>query len=162
MGLRVIFKPKFSSQTRPGTSDNHSPNRRILAWKSSTCYKDPFAASENNKSGIFSARQRSCGKVMFSQVFVCPRGVSLSRRVHGRFRKKEKYPSRGVLCRWYLSRGGCGGGLRPGVSVRETPLYGKERAVRILLECILVLWCCHLMLQFTSQSALCSEVIDLR
>ena len=26
----------------------------------------------------------------------------------------------------------------PGVSVRETPPYGKERVVRILLECILV------------------------
>ena len=47
-------------------------------------------------------------KVMFSQVFVCPRGWE-------------------TLC--------------TGVSVRETtppPAYGKERAVRILLECILV------------------------
>ena len=30
------------------------------------------------------------------------------------------------------------GCLSRGVSVRETPLYGKERAVRILLECTLV------------------------
>ena len=31
-----------------------------------------------------------------------------------------------------------GGSLSGGVSVRETPLYGYVRAVRILLECILV------------------------
>ena len=30
------------------------------------------------------------------------------------------------------------GRLSRGVSVRETPLYGKERAVCILLECTLV------------------------
>ena len=31
------------------------------------------------------------------------------------------------------------GGLCPGgISVREIPLYGKQRVVRILLECILV------------------------
>ena len=49
-------------------------------------------------------------KVMFSQVFVCQRGGSLSR---------DGVSVRGGLCQ----------GL---------PLYGKERAVRILLECILV------------------------
>ena len=51
--------------------------------------------------------------------------------------------SRGGLCpeevsvqRGSLSRGG----LCPeGASVREIPLYGKERTVRILLECFLVL-----------------------
>ena len=54
-------------------------------------------------------------KVMFSQVFVCPKvgvsaqGLSLSRRVSVQ-----------------------------GVSVRETPQYGKEQVVCILLECILV------------------------
>ena len=31
------------------------------------------------------------------------------------------------------------GSLSNEVSVRETPLYGKERAVHILLECFLVL-----------------------
>ena len=34
-----------------------------------------------------------------------------------------------------------GGSLSRRVSVRETPPYGKERAVRILLECILVYFC---------------------
>ena len=40
----------------------------------------------------------------------------------------------------------CPGGLCPGgslsgrVSIRETPPYGNERAVRILLECILVFY----------------------
>ena len=47
---------------------------------------------------------------------------------------------------WLVGEGGvsvrggiCPGGSLPrGVSVRETPLYGKERAVRTLLESILV------------------------
>ena len=44
--------------------------------------------------------------------------------------------SRGVSVWGSLCPGGlCAGG----VSVRETPHYGKERAVCILLECILVL-----------------------
>ena len=47
---------------------------------------------------------------MFSQVFVCPRGVSVERGE---------------------------GSLHKGVSVRETTLHSNERAVRILLECIL-------------------------
>ena len=36
---------------------------------------------------------------------------------------------------WSLS----GGGLCQGTPPRETPLYGNEQAVRILLECILVI-----------------------
>ena len=55
-------------------------------------------------------------KVMFSQVFVCQQGGSLSR--------DNLCPGMGSLFR---------GGLCQGL-----PLYGKERAVRILLECILV------------------------
>ena len=44
--------------------------------------------------------------------------------------------SRGDTVQWGLCPGeSLSGG---GVSVRETPLYGKEWAVRILLECILV------------------------
>ena len=47
---------------------------------------------------------------------------------------------RGGLCRGDLCRGGLclGGSLSRGVPVRKTHLYGKERAVRILLECFLV------------------------
>ena len=41
----------------------------------------------------------------------------------------------GLCLGWSLSKGG-GGSLSRGVSVR--PMYGKERAVCILLECILV------------------------
>ena len=50
---------------------------------------------------------------MFSQVFVCPPGVSVSVR-------------------------GGGGGLRPGGLRQGDPPYGNEQVVRILLECILV------------------------
>ena len=49
--------------------------------------------------------------------------------------------SEGFLSRGSLSRGEglCpGGSLSIGVSARETPLYGNEQAVHILLECILV------------------------
>ena len=47
----------------------------------------------------------------------------------------------GDLCQQDLCLGGlcpAGVSLSRGVSVRETPSYSKERAVRILLECILV------------------------
>ena len=80
---------------------------------------------------------------MFSQVFVCPRGVSVRGVSVG-----------GALPRGVSVQGGISvqGGLFPGGSVKETPRtenppYGKERAVHILLECILViffvslLWC---------------------
>ena len=93
--------------------------------------------------------------VIFSQVFVCPwrggglcpgslcpDGGSLSRRGVSVQRVSM---SRGCLCPGGsmsrgLSPGGLNlGGLCPdGFSVRETPPYGKEWAVRILLECILV------------------------
>ena len=52
----------------------------------------------------------------------------------------------GGLCPGDLCPGGlCPGGLYLGVSVQwgslsKTPPYGKERAVRILLECILVMF----------------------
>ena len=45
-----------------------------------------------------------------------------------------------------LSRGLCPGGLSPGgslsrgVSIREIPPYGEEWVVRILLECVLVIY----------------------
>ena len=87
--------------------------------------------------------QRSCSKVMFSQACVknsVHRGVSDPACTTG-------HMTRGVggLClgRGSLSRGG---GSLSGGSLLETPLdrdpppspYGNERAVRILLECILV------------------------
>ena len=74
------------------------------------------------------------GKVMFSEAFVCPQGVlcmiSLPAWPGGSL-------SKGGLCPWGLCPGG--GSLFWGVSVggRQLP-YGKERAVHILLECILV------------------------
>ena len=71
-------------------------------------------------------------KVMFSQVSVCPRrGVSVGGSlswgvcVQGVFvLGRGESLSMGDLCR--------------GVSVGETPPYGNEHPVRILLECILV------------------------
>ena len=75
---------------------------------------------------------------MFSQVFVCPQKGSLSREgvsVQGGSLYREGL-SRGGLCLWDL----CPVGVSVwGVSVRKTLLlYGKEQAVRILLEYILV------------------------
>ena len=117
--------------------------------------------------------------VMFSQVskgrfWSLPRGIyvqrvlclggSLSRGVSVRGISIQGISVQGVLCLGgSLSRGVClvgfcPGGLCPGSFLsrgslsKETPLYGKERAVLILLECMLVrifkLWykrpgCCH-------------------
>ena len=78
---------------------------------------------------------RSLSGVFFLGGGLCP-GGSLSRQgvsVHG-----DLCPGRGVSAQGGLCSGG---GLCPGgVSVRETPKYGNERAVRILLECILVVY----------------------
>ena len=103
---------------------------------------------------IYYRPQRSCGKVIFSQASVghsvhrgglCPGEVS----VRGGFLSRGW----GKVSVWggSLSRGwGEGlcleGSLSGGVSLRcrqrpdrdPPPLYGNERAVRILLECILV------------------------
>ena len=95
------------------------------------------------------ARKRSLGKVMFlhlSQSFSSQGGLCPS--MHHSSRDQGGYLSRGVSVQGSLSRevSVCGGGgslCQGGVSVREPfprerPLYGNERAVRILLECILV------------------------
>ena len=79
---------------------------------------------------------------------LCPgRSLSQGVSVQGVPVQGGVYPG-GSLLRGYLSGGLCPGGLSrgvsvwgvsvQGVSVRETPLYGNERMVCILLECILV------------------------
>ena len=84
--------------------------------------------------------QTKFAKVMFSQVFVCPQGGlcpvgSLSSGVS--------------FCGASTQGGLCRGGLCWRVSVRETPPpYGYVRAVRILLECILVINVIHLEFTF--------------
>ena len=48
----------------------------------------------------------------------------------------------GVSVQWGVCPGGlCPGGLCPGGLCQGDPLYGKERVVRILLECTLVKAC---------------------
>ena len=85
---------------------------------------------------IYYRPQTKFAKVMFSQVFVCTRGGSLSG---------------GSLSRWSLS----GGGICPGwgVSVQggslsRIPPYSNERVVRILLECILIIKTVYKLLLF--------------
>ena len=110
--------------------------------------------------------QTKFAKVMFSQVFVCPKGRGVSvvsvqgglcpRRslsgvffggvsVQGGSLSRQGVSVQGDLCpgRGVSAQGGSlsrRGSLSRGVSVRETPKYGNERAVRILLECILVVY----------------------
>ena len=53
---------------------------------------------------------------------------------------------RGDLCpRGVFVQGGLSGASLSGGSLMKTPPYGNERAVRILLECSLVLTRCHTM-----------------
>ena len=100
--------------------------------------------------------QRKFAKVMFLHVSVCPQGISVQGGLHAGGRS----PSGGGLCPgeclcWGVSVQGTvsvqgvsvhggGGSLSRGVSVWggslswRHPPYGNERAVRILLECILV------------------------
>ena len=92
---------------------------------------------------------------MFSQVSVCPQGGGLG-LCPGGSPSGGRSVSRGVLCLGGLCPGGglclgglcpvgslsvgglCLGGLSSDVSVRESRPYSNERAVRILLECIIV------------------------
>ena len=65
---------------------------------------------------------------------LCPGGGSLSRKVS----VQGVYAQEGVsICRASVQ----GGSLSKGGSLSERPPYGNMRAVRILLECILVLRC---------------------
>ena len=68
-------------------------------------------------------------KVMFSQVFVCPKGVSVHRGVSVPGVSVQAVSVQGVSVQ--------GVSVQGVVSVRETPPYGYVRAVRILLEGIL-------------------------
>ena len=97
------------------------------------------------------ARKRSCGKVIFLHlsVILFTGGGSLS----GGLCQRGSL-SRGALCLGGLSPGRSltkgvsvqGGSLSGEVSVggRGLTLYGKERAVHILLECVLILSCTKL------------------
>ena len=79
-------------------------------------------------------------KVMFSQVFVCPQeGVSVQ-GVPVQGVSVQGVPVQGGLCPGgSLSREvSVQGGLCPGGSLSKRTPYGNVRAVRILLECILV------------------------
>ena len=85
---------------------------------------------------IFTARKRSLGRLCFHRCLsvhrggLCPGGVLCLGGVS----------VQGGLCLGEsLSRGSLFGEVSvQGVSVRETPTYSYMRAVRILLECILV------------------------
>ena len=97
---------------------------------------------------FITARKRSCGKVMFLHLSVILftvgvtvlEGESLSKGSLSRGVSIRGLYVQGDLCpKGSLSRGLCPGGLCPGgISVRDTPLCGKERAVHILLEFLLV------------------------
>ena len=79
---------------------------------------------------IFTARKRSCVKVMFLHMSVIL------------FTGGVLCPGRGGLCQGGSLTGGlCPGGSlsKGGLCQGDPPPYGKEREVRILLEYILVL-----------------------
>ena len=84
---------------------------------------------------FITAHKRSCGKVLFLH-------LSVSHSVHRGGGGGSLYGVTSCLATWshVPSRGFLSGGLSdrdpPG---QRSPLYGKERAVRILIECILVL-----------------------
>ena len=103
------------------------------------------------------------GKVMFSQVFVCPQGVSVPACITddmtrwgvsvqgglcpGRVSVQVGsmpgggglYPGEGVLCPVVSVQGGLyPGGLCQGGPHGRKPPYSNKRAARILLECISV------------------------
>ena len=96
---------------------------------------------------------RMLTQVMFAQVFVCQEGGEVS--VQGiSVQGVSLFSWRGSLFSGVGvsiqgDRGLCpggGGSLSSGVSIEGgslsgRPLYGKERTVRILLECTLVLFC---------------------
>ena len=75
---------------------------------------------------FITAHKRSCVKVMFSQVFVCPRGGGFC--PGGSLSEGSLSRGRGSLSGGSLSRG----------SLLGRPPYGNDRAVCILLACILV------------------------
>ena len=84
------------------------------------------------------------GKVMFSQVFVCPQW-GLCPSMHHRWHDQVGVSVQGSLCpKGSLSRWGlCLGGLYQGGSLSgrtpwKRPPYSNKRAARILLECISV------------------------
>ena len=73
------------------------------------------------RSGLFTARKRSCGKVMFSQVSVFPQ-------------REWVFTPRGWVCP--------GGGYSAPPPIHATGILRDtvdKRVVRILLECFLVL-----------------------
>ena len=79
------------------------------------------SCSHCDGNSIITTRKRSLGQGnVFTCLSFCPQGGVSVQRVS---------VQRGLCLERYLSRP---------VSVREIPLYCKERAVRILLECILV------------------------
>ena len=87
-----------------------------------------MAGSNPFNDKYFYRPQTKFATVMFSQMSVCLRGEGILVSVQGVSFQGVLCPG-GSLSRESLSRG---------VSVTETPPYGNERAVRILLECILV------------------------
>ena len=76
--------------------------------------------------------QTQFAKVMFSQVFVCPQGEGLGLRPEGDLCQGDT-PQTETPCTETPPRQRPPPGQRP-------PLYGNGWAVRILLECILVVW----------------------
>ena len=112
------------------------------------------ASRRRGRQPYFYRPQTRFAKIMFSQVFVHSWGILVSILEGGGSLSREVFVQ-GSLSRGCLSRGLCLEGLCPGgslsggflsrgclsrgVSVKgDSPPYGKERMVCILLECILV------------------------
>ena len=119
-------------------------------WKYSTFCRYNI---DTSASHFFRRQMKFWGKVIFLQAFVCPRGegVSLTETLLNRD-LKDRDPQ--IETHWTEMPPG----QRPPWT--ETPPNGKERTVRILLECILVKFCFLFLSEMGAIRALVSGIVS--
>ena len=127
MHVRYFFLPRLVSLDQ----SNCSKFMSIQILKN-TLHGKTFA--ENQFNTVITARKRSCRKIMFlhlsATLFTGEGSLSSGGVGVGSVQPRGLCPAGGVSVQQ--------GGLCLGGSLSGRPPYGKERAVRILLECVLV------------------------